>query len=150
MGVIMDEDSYSDTEMFYHLGKDLGIHRKDIRILGYEALAGKTPTMRMNVIHDKDISWKGEILASEASDFLERPFDLLIGYFQVKNPSLNLLTAKSNAHFKVGLSGVDQRLFDLIVAVEVEKGTLFAREVVRYMQKLDKIGPLKKEQFSNL
>ena len=48
--------------------------------------------------------------------FIEEPFDLLIGYFNKKNLYLENAVLQSKATFKVGISKVNQQLYDIEIA----------------------------------
>ena len=64
---------------------------------------------------------------------------MLVGYYSIKNEYLNLMVAKSNAKFKVGFTGVDDRLFDLIINIDLQNTDEVKSELVKYFKVLNKI-----------
>ncbi len=72
-------------------------------------------------------------------DFLNTKLDVLVGYYSIKNEYLNLMVAKSNAKFKVGFTGVDDRLFDLIINIDLQNTDEVKSELVKYFKVLNKI-----------
>ena len=56
---------------------------------------------------------------------------LLFAYYKQDITLLNLMTAASKANFKVGLSGVDDRLYDLMIDVKPKR--------FRYLKRIKKI-----------
>ncbi len=49
------------------------------------------------------------------------------------------MVAKSNAKFKVGFTGVDDRLFDLIINIDLQNTDEVKSELVKYFKVLNKI-----------
>ncbi|MBG7613063.1 hypothetical protein IU405_12470 [Polaribacter sp. BAL334] len=88
---------------------------------------------------EKDIDWNGEIQKTDFRDFLDEPFDLLIGYFDTKNIFLELAVLKSKATFKVGFSDVNQRLYDMEIAEIPSKIDNFLNELKKYLVILKKM-----------
>ena len=52
---------------------------------------------------------------------------------------LNLITAASKANLKVGISNEDERLYDLIIDVELKDINIFKQELKKYLNILKKI-----------
>ena len=88
---------------------------------------------------EKDIDWNGAIQKADFRDFLNEPFDLLIGYFDTKNIFLELAVLKSKATFKVGFSDVNQRLYDMEIAEIPSKIDNFLNELKKYLVILKKM-----------
>jgi len=87
----------------------------------------------------EDISWKGKVTDASFESFIENPFDLLIGYFDEKQLYLEFAALKSEANFKIGFSGVNDHLFDLLIHESPSKVDSFNAEVSKYLTLLDKI-----------
>ena len=88
---------------------------------------------------EKDINWKGHILDASFQSFLNQPFDLLINMYNKNNLYLEFATLHSAASFKVGFSNVNEALFDLEIAEQIENLDSFTSEVKKYLQILQKI-----------
>ena len=66
-------------------------------------------------------------------------YDVLISYYRIDNIDLNLVTAKSKANFKIGISNFDQRLNDFIIDVGAKHIDVFRNELEKYLKGLNKI-----------
>ena len=139
IGFLVDENVFGNLEALYNIGISLGLQQKDIKVFSFVTFSKKTPSLRQNQIHNKDFSWKGTIDNQNANEFLERPFDVLVGYYESSQQYLDAMVAKSAAKFKVGVSGGDERLFDLLLAVDVQNTKTFKSELEKYMKILNKI-----------
>jgi hypothetical protein len=88
---------------------------------------------------EKDFNWKGEPKKGPFKDFLEEPFDLLIGYFNKNNLYLENAVLRSKAKFKVGFAKVNQGLYDLEIAESPNKVESFLSELKKYLLVLQKL-----------
>lgn len=139
LGFIVDESDFMDFEELYNFSWLLNIQRKDIRIFSFLETKMKQPTLRQNQVYHKDFTWKGEIINRNAIEFLDYPFDVMIGFYKGQNEFLDLMMSASKSKFKVGLAGADPRLFDLIIKVETGDMDNFRFELKKFMQILNKI-----------
>ena len=139
IGFLVDEEINIAFESFYEISKELGLHEKDVKIYFFSDLKTNTPTLHQNKINNKHFSWKGEIHNKNANEFLETPFDVLVGYYRTKNNYLDLMTSKSNAKFKVGFKEIDNRLFDLLIDVDPLNISGLKKELLKYFRTLNKI-----------
>jgi len=139
IGFLVDENVFVDLEALYDIGTSLGLQRKDVKLFSFVTFSKKAPSLRQNQIHNKDFSWKGTIDNQNANEFLDIPFDVLVGYYESSQQYLDAMVSKSAAKFKVGLQAGDERLFDLILSVDVKNTKLFKEELEKYMKILKKI-----------
>lgn len=139
IGFLVDEEINIDFEKFYDISKELGLQLKDVKIFSFSEVKTKTPSLHQDKINNKHFNWKGEINNQNASEFLETPFDVLIGYYHHNNDYLDLLVSKSKAKFKVGFKGIDDRLFDLLIDVDPNKINDVKNEFIKYFRILNKI-----------
>ena len=87
---------------------------------------------------EKDFNWQGAIVQPNIKVFLEHPFDLLIGFFENNNLYLEKAVLESKASFKVGISGVNAKLYSLEIAVKSSQISSFLKELRRYLNILKK------------
>jgi hypothetical protein len=87
----------------------------------------------------KDIGFFGKIKNQNLQHQLAKEYDLLITYNAPNDIVMNLLTLVSKATFKAGLSSQDQRLNDLVIAVEENDPDAFKNELIKYLKILKKI-----------
>ncbi len=139
IGFLVNEEDNIDFEIFFDMSSTLGVHQKDIKIFSFLDIKTKTPTLIQNRIYSNHFNWRGEINNNNALDFLNTKFDVLVSYYSTKNNYLNLMTSKSNAKFKVGFNGVDDRLFDLIINVDPQNNQDVKSELLKYFKVLNKI-----------
>lgn len=139
IGFLIDENTYTDFDKFYDFSKDLNIQRKDVKMYSFREVKKKLPTLVQNQINNKDFSWRGDINNQNANEFLDIPFDVLVGYYDNNNGFLDVMISKSKAKFKVGLSGCDERLYDLILDVKPNAFDEFKSELIKYLKILNKI-----------
>ncbi len=139
IGFLVDEEINIDFEKVYEISKELGLQEKDVKYFSFSEVKTKTPSLHQNKINNKHFSWKGEINNQNANEFLETPYDVLVGYYCTENDYLDLMVSKSKAKFKVGFKGIDNRLFDLIIDVDPLNINAIKKELVKYFRILNKI-----------
>jgi len=139
MGYLVDEDLFQDFEKLFEVSKEMGLKDKDVTVFTFMNVKKKLPSLRQNQINNKEFSWKGIIQNQNANEFLELPFDVLVGYYKGENDYLDLMMTKSKAKFKVGFVGGDCRISDLIIDVDPLKINDFKRELIKYLRVLNKI-----------
>ncbi|QNJ99237.1 DUF6913 domain-containing protein [Constantimarinum furrinae] len=140
LGFIVDEKLTTDFEFLYEYWRELGIQRKDVKVFSFVEVKKKLPTLQQNQIQNKEFTWKGEIHNQNAREFLDVPFDVLVGYYHGTNKFLDLMVTESKAKFKVGAANADDRLYDLLINITLDKEDAFKSEFVKYMKILGKIG----------
>ena len=99
----------------------------------------KSATVSYKHFSEKDMNWKGTFVQPNFQIFLAQPFDLLIGYFDVKNLYLEKAILQANASFKTGFSGVNSKLYELEIAEAAIKIDEFLLELKKYLQILEKL-----------
>ena len=139
LGFLVNESDFIDFEELYEFSSLLNIQRKDVKIFSFLETKMKLPSLRQNQVYHKDFSWKGEIISKNALEFLDFPFDVLIGYYGSSNEFLDLMVSASNAKFKVGLANADVRLFDLIIKIDIHDLEKFKFELKKFLRILNKI-----------
>lgn len=139
LGFLVDESFFDDVEILYEFGRELGLQRKDVKLFTFLETRRKTPSLRQNQITNKEFTWRGEIHNQNAREFLDFPFDVLIGFYRNQHEFLGAMVAQSKAKFKIGFNGADERLYDLLLAVDPQNTTDFKEEVRKYLQIFGKI-----------
>ena len=139
IGFLVDEDIPVDIEKFHEIAKELGLQQKDVKIFSFLEVKTKTPTLQQNKINNKHFTWRGDIRNQNVDEFLEIPFDVLIGFYNNNNIYLDLLVSKSKAKFKIGFTGIDNRLFDLLINVDPIRINNVKNELIKYLKILNKI-----------
>lgn len=139
IGVIIDGAEFSDAEVFKNFFHDLGVQLPKIKIVVFVEDEKKTERLWGNYFSKKDFGWNGTVKHVELKMFLDTEFDALVGFYKNDALELKLATALSKANFKIGLSGVDDNLFDFIMDLEVKDLDVFKTELKKYLTILNKI-----------
>ena len=141
VGVILHLDEFSNFEQFRSFFKSIDLRPNRVKIIAYSYEEPTIDKLWDSYFNAKDFGWKGNINNTELETFLNQPFDLLISYYKKPELELDLITAKSTANFKVGLSTEDPRLYDLIIDLDTKQFDLFTKELIKYLKVLNKLQP---------
>ncbi len=139
LGFLVDETFFDDFEMLYEFGKELGLQRKDVKLFTFVETRRKIPSLRQNQVTNKEFNWRGEIHNQNAKEFLDFSFDVLIGLYKGNHKYLSAMVAESNAKFKIGFNDADERLFDLLITVDLQQPEALKSEVKKYLKIFKKI-----------
>lgn len=139
VGLLLDETYVGWREGITGALVSKGIGPEAITVLAFRDRVRKNERFDHPVFSMKDVSWTGSIDRAEVGDFTDRPFDLLISYYDVEKAPLLLVTQQSKAAFKVGFSTVDKRLNHFTIATVAEQYQVFVDELFRYLKILNKI-----------
>lgn len=139
LGFLVDEALIPELEVFDDFALNYELQPKDVKVFSFQEVKKKLPSLLQNQVSNKDFTWKGEIHNQNAVEFLDRSFDVLVGYYQGKHEFLDLMMSQSNAAFKVGFPEGDERLFDLIIAVDPKDVRNFKEELKKYLTVLGKM-----------
>jgi len=139
LGILLDDTFVEEKKYLEKFITTLNLKDKQVVFFHFVEADKKMPTLESNQLSKKQINIKGRILSQDALDFLEIPFDVLIGIFPEDNMWMNLMSARSKAKFKIGFEGMDQRIFDLILNIDPRDAQLFETETIKYLEILNKI-----------
>lgn len=134
VGILVNEKEFENTELFNGLIKSLDILNKDLKLIVYKEEKRNLPTLEQNKYSSKDFTWNGTLNKPAVEEFLDREYDIFIGYYSTKNPYLDYATSKAKAQLKVGLQGADKRLFDIIFKIKIKKYVVFEQEIAKYIK----------------
>jgi len=122
-----------------YFAEKLCIHADNIKLLFFSESEKHTQESAYAYFTKNNLGWKGNFTKQEIIEFIEEPFDLLINYTVGNNCYLNLIMQQSKADLKVGFSGNDDRILDVIIKVEEQNKTKFNDELFKYLRVLKKI-----------
>jgi hypothetical protein len=95
--------------------------------------------MQQNRVSEQDFNWNGAIKSLNAQELLSQSFDVLIGCYDGSHELLDMMVSQSKAKFKIGGVRADERLFDLLIAVEFDNMEVFKDETKKYLTVLNKL-----------
>ena len=139
IGVIFDYDSYYNYDFFRNLIKDLGVNDTKVRFIAKVDLEKNKPNSWDSFFSLDNFDWLGRPKSVEIEEFVEQPFDVLISYYKPNQLELNLVTARSKANFKIGITNEDSRLHDLTIDVEPADTDIFRIELIKYLTQLNRL-----------
>ncbi len=111
---------------------------RNVQLLSFRPFE-KSASKSYKHFSEKDINRKGEFTDPSIQQFLERPFDLLICFYNQSNLYLEMATLQSQAGFKIGFAGVNDQLFDLVISENPLNAESFIAEIIKYLTLLKKI-----------
>lgn len=138
LGFLIDETVFDTVEALMSFGEELQLHPKDVRVFGFSSVE-KTTAALQDQITNKEFGWFGQLQNQSALEFLNIPFDVLVGFYRGDNIYLDAMAAQSSAGFKIGFSGADQRLYDLILSTDPDDFETAKSEIIKYLRILNKI-----------
>jgi len=139
VGIILNFDEFGNYDQLRFLLKNIGIKDNRVKFISFVDDEKANPNSWDAFFHPKDFGWKGKINNIELDEFISTKFDALICYYNHSNLELKMVTAKSRANFKIGISNEDPRLYDLIINIETKHLQVFQSEIQKYLKVLNKI-----------
>lgn len=139
LGVVLHIDEIDDFDWFRSLAEELDIHPNNFKIISYSSNDEGNQSSWDVCFNEKDFGWRGKIKNVELQLFIDTKFDALISYYTGEDLELKLITAKSQAQFKIGIFQTDERLNDLIIKTDLNKCDAFKKELFKYLTILNKI-----------
>ncbi|WP_299392563.1 hypothetical protein [uncultured Gelidibacter sp.] len=139
VGVILDAREFSDAEGFKKFFNELGVKLPKITIIIFVEDEKKADKLWGNYFSKKDFGWNGTVKHVELQAFLDTEFDALVSFYKNDALELKMASALSKANFKIGLSDVDDRLYDFILDVQTDQFAVFKTELQKYLTILNKI-----------
>lgn len=136
VGVITSQSISKWTNIQKEVEKILGV--ENVSFFSFLDVDKQFKSSR-NHFSEKSFNWQGDIQQLELSNFLEEPFDLLIGYFNKKNIFIESPVLQSKATFKVGISEVNQKLYEIEIAAIPSNIHNFLTELKKYLVLLNKM-----------
>lgn len=134
VGLLVNAHEFENLDAFNGLVNSLEILNKDLKLIFYKEEKRSLPTFEQNNFSSKDFDWKGVLTKPAIEEFLDREYDLFIGYYSRKNSYLDYITSRAKAKLKVGLLHKDDRFFDIVFKLKVNELSLFQKELAKYIK----------------
>jgi hypothetical protein len=139
VGIILSLDEYKDYDKLRDIFVNIGINENKIKFIAYITDKDFQLNHWDDYFSPEDFGWNGNITNIALTEFIDFKYDVLISYYRLDNLDLNLVTAKSKANFKIGISNFDQRLNDFIIDIGTQHIDVFRNELEKYLKGLNKI-----------
>ncbi|WP_405570779.1 DUF6913 domain-containing protein [Winogradskyella sp. Asnod2-B02-A] len=139
VAVLLNASEFHEFEVFRVYFKTLGLISPKHKIVAF-TMDDKLEYNQWNAhFSPKDFGWKGKMKNPDLEAFVAEPFDMLICFYKNTVLQLDQITAASHANFKVGISTNDERLYDLIIDVDLKDINIFKQELKKYLNILKKL-----------
>jgi len=139
LAILIDATVFSDFPFLNELEEAFGVPKESIDILYYHPNKKVAEQFSEAVYTDTQLGFNSAIKNEDAVDFIQKDYDALLSFYTEDKLMLNLVSAKSNAKFKIGFSGVKEGLNDFSIATEANNISVFAFELKKYLSILNKI-----------
>lgn len=139
LGIIFNLDEVDNFEQFNALATRLKVSPNKLKVVAFSSNKKETVKSWDVCFYPDDFGWKGAVKNNEMQAFLDTKFDVLISCYEGDVTELKLITAASEAQFKVGLLQADERVNDLIIKTSLNEFDVFKDEVFKYLTILNKI-----------
>ena len=121
------------------LSSALNIPQGNIKIVSFTKNKPPKTDFLNHPFYIYDFGWNGNINNPHLNEVINSHFDMLINLSEANYTLLNLITLKSKANFKVGISKKQSRLFNFVINIKLKELSLFIQELKKYLQILKKI-----------
>ena len=123
-----------------NLIKIFGFDKNQITFLEHKPqLDVKKEAITEDMFGNADFGWYGKIKNPLVQKFIQTDFDLLINYSSSANLYIDTLVLLSKASFKVSHAGINDDLYDLVVATGIKDIDTLNQEANKYLQILNKL-----------
>ncbi|WP_422091533.1 DUF6913 domain-containing protein [Tenacibaculum ovolyticum] len=135
--ILLDNESLENV-MIANLVNVLSFKKENIEVLVYKEFLKKEDVSPL-FFTKKDIGFNASLKSDNLKNFVKNDYDLLINYIKTPNLYTNMITLLSKANLKSGFAGIDDRLYDIVVADEGLNEAVLNKELKKYLTILNKI-----------
>lgn len=139
VGIVFDETYFYEKEAIVSALESNGILPDSTDVLVFKNRIRKNEVFDYPVFGHRDLSWKATFRNSSVKEFIEKPFDLLINYYDVEKSPLMVVSNLSKARFKVGFASVNKKLNHFMIDTHAENHEVFLSEMFKYLKILNKL-----------
>ena len=134
IGCIIDTKLDIDYYQILELIEKIGLKEKDIKIISFSDTNFNDPFSKMR-ISKESVNFYGNIVSTDANEFISYNYDLLINYFG-DNEILTLISSKVNAKFRIGFDNSNKDINDIIFSNIFNNFAKFSNELIKYLEKI--------------
>ena len=139
LAILVDAIVFPEFPFLNELSVVFGIPKEAIVLLYYHPDKKIAEQFTEAVYTGTQLGFNATIKNDVVVDFVEKNYDALLNFYTEDKLMLNLVSAKSNAKFKIGFSGIKEGLNDFSIATEANDISVFAFELKKYLTILNKI-----------
>lgn len=135
--VLLDNESLEDIVMA-NLTNTFAFKKQNIEVLIHREYSRKQEASS-KFFTNNDFGFKASLKSDNLKNLVKNEYDLLINYVKTPNLYTNTITLLSKASLKVSFAGVDDRLYDLVIADKGLNEAVLNKELKKYLTILKKI-----------
>lgn len=139
IGVLVDASIFPDFPFLKELAGVFNVKESEIQILYYHEDKRMATQINGDAFSNADLAFGGKLKGEAVNNFINKPFDALINYYNQDELLLNLVALQSKAAFKIGFAGEERQINDFSVVTELKEINLFVTELKKYLPILNKI-----------
>lgn len=138
VAVLVEEAVYYQNQIIRQIEEIYGIQGCDVHLLVY-CTHDKKRAYKSYEFSEKSFGWSGSLKLNSLQEFVKIEYDLFINYGFAENLYMKVITLCSHAHFKIGFSSEDNRMYDLSIADADKRIDVLNEEAVKYLKILKKL-----------
>jgi hypothetical protein len=137
--LLIDESNQTyKTKILFKL-KEMGINESKLSILIHNQTINKGKKYESPTFSSDCFSILGQVKSAELKSIFNQSFDLLITFYDHKNPLLEYITQNINGDFKVGLTTSQNNNLHLSIKCAINDVNTYINETLKYLKILNKI-----------
>ncbi|WP_196889181.1 DUF6913 domain-containing protein [Aureivirga sp. CE67] len=137
VGFVIESNQEKD-QIVKLLKKELDLNDTQLQFLIF-AEYNKGEVLEDYFFTENNFGWNAEIKSNYLKDFVQKDFDLLVNFSDIDNLFINLVVLESKAKFKVGFPGIEDNLYQLMIACDTSQIPTFVKELKKYLHILKKL-----------
>jgi hypothetical protein len=138
VALVIEEALYHQNQIIRKIEEKYGIQGCDVHVFVF-CEYDKKRTYKSYEFSEKSFGWSGSLKLNSLQEFVKIEYDLFINYGIAENLYMKVITLYSHAHFKIGFSSEDNRMYDLSIADGDKRIDILNEEAVKYLKILKKL-----------
>ena len=139
LAILVDGTKYKVFPFLKEINQLFGVKPELIDVLYYHSDKKVSDEFSDNMFTDTDLGFNAKFKNQVVTNFIDKPYDGLLCYFNNENVLLNLVAVQSKAKFKIGFSGACEGINNLSISTELDNISEFTFELKKYLSILNKI-----------
>ena len=122
IGILFDAQNIDEQNLILKYAESLRKKGKKVQLLGYVGDQTELEAFPFDAYSKKNIDWAGCPKSSQAKDFMDHSFDLLLHIACESNLHTSFISALSKAQLRVGPSVDNTDCYDLMIGASPSTG----------------------------
>lgn len=139
LAIIINYDTLVDYKPLMDIAKAIHISNENIFIAGYVDKVYKNVNYMIPVFSKNSFGINGKIKQEDLQTFLDRPYDIVINYYNQPNLFLEYVSTLCKSELKVGITEDKNSVNNLVLKVNEKDYDQFSKELVKYLNILKRL-----------